>query len=548
MIGDRQFKRPAESSPSSGPQNILRDPQGGPAPQPVEASGGLSGSTPAPFESSLPPLTSETYPWTGPQPAILRDGRPSARRRWRRGTLSNILLSIDLLVTFGVLELAEAARVVLPYGRQLGENPVLVVPSTIVSILVIWLVVAHAFGVYDPHYHDSILNPRRVLGATLASAVIFSGTLYFTNREMPRLLFVYFVIAQLAALMLLRLALWPLVSQRSWYQRRVLIIGGGAVALETARMLRRHADAGLRLIGCVSDTEVGDLVSEDDPEADPLPLLGKLNAAPMLIRKREIDDVIITLPWQEREQTEQLVRNLDRYPVQIRMIPDYLELSTRMTVENFGGLPLISLNEAAITGWQARIKRVFDIIIAFILLILACPLLLLIALAIRLDSPGPAFFVQKRVGQYHRIFTMYKFRTMVVGAENSAQQMAQQKDGVVIHKRRRDPRITSVGAFLRKTSLDELPQLLNVIKGDMSLVGPRPELPWLVARYAPWQYRRFMVPQGITGWWQVNGRSDRPMHLHTEDDLFYIRNYSLWLDLKIMFMTVKVALTGKGAY
>jgi exopolysaccharide biosynthesis polyprenyl glycosylphosphotransferase len=447
-----------------------------------------------------------------------------------------------------MLELAEAARVVLPLGRQLGDNPVLVIPSTIISILVIWLVVSHVYGVYDPQYHDSILNPRRVLWATLTSAVIFSGTLYFTDREMPRLLFVYFVLAQVSALMLLRLALWPLVSQRSWYQRRVLIIGGGPVALEAARMVRRHADAGLRLIGCVSDTETGDLVSEDDPEAQPLPLLGKLNAAPVLIREREIDDVIITLPWQEREQTEQLVRNLDRYPVQIRMIPDYLELSTRMTVENFGGLPLISLNEAAITGWQARIKRAVDIMISSIVLVLACPLLLLIALAIRLDSPGPALFVQKRVGQYHRIFTMYKFRTMVVGADKLAQQVAQQKDGVLIHKRRRDPRITRVGAFLRKTSLDELPQLMNVIKGDMSLVGPRPELPWLVARYAPWQYRRFMVPQGITGWWQVNGRSDRPMHLHTEDDLFYIRNYSLWLDFKIMLMTVKAALTGKGAY
>lgn len=499
-------------------------------------------------DSALPPLTSDTYPWTGPQPSILQDGRPSARRRWRRGTLGNILLVLDLVLTWGTLELAENARLVLPFGYQLPENPILVLPTTIVTVLIIWFVVFHAYGVYDPQYHNSILNPWRVIWATLTSAVIFSGALYLTERNLPRLLFIYFVIGDLFALLLLRMVIWPFISRTDWYQRRVLIIGGGAVSLEAARMVRRHGEAGLRLLGCVSDTEVGQIMSEEDPEVAPLPVLGKLNAAPQIIRQREVDDVIITLPWQEREQTERLVRNLDRYPVHIRMIPNYLELSSRMRVEDFGGLPLISMNDAAITGWQARMKRAMDIVAAVVLLVLLSPLLLLIALLIRLDSPGAAIFTQKRVGQYHRIFTMYKFRTMVQNADQLAQKVAERRDGAVIHKKRRDPRVTRVGAFLRKTSLDELPQLVNVFKGDMSLVGPRPELPWLVVNYAPWQYRRFTVPQGITGWWQVNGRSDRPMHLHTEDDLFYIRNYSLWLDIKILLMTVKAAISGKGAY
>lgn len=457
------------------------------------------------------------------------------------------MVVVDLALTLGMLEVADDARQLLPLGNQLPK-PEYVLPSTIGLVLVIWFGVFHAYGVYDPRYHDSILNPWRVLWATLISAIFFTGSLYLINYELPRLLFVYFILGDLLALMLFRLALWPLVKEASWYQRRVLMIGGGPVTLEAARMVMRHRETGMHLIGYVSDTETEDLSDPADPEMPALHLLGKLNAAPQLIREREVDDVIITLSWRDRQQTESLVRNLDRYPVQVRMIPDYLELSTRMRVEDFGGLPLISLNEAAITGWQARMKRAVDIIVASVALVVLLPLMLFISLAISLDSFGSPLFVQKRVGQYHRIFTMYKFRTMVRNADKMAQQVAVQQDGVLIHKRRRDPRITRVGAFLRKTSLDELPQLINVIKGDMSLVGPRPELPWLVVNYAPWQYRRFMVPQGITGWWQVNGRSDRPMHLHTEDDLFYIRNYSLWLDIKILLMTVKVALTGKGAY
>lgn len=544
MIGERQFKDPTRPPVPGGSQ---LPPDSAAFAARSSQSARLPETTPAGLESALPPLTAETYPWTGPQPSLLRNGRPSAGRRRRRGALANIMVVVDLALTLGMLEVADSARQLLALGTQLPK-PGYVLPSTIVLVLVIWFGVFHAYGVYDPRYHDSILNPWRVLWATLISAVFFTCSLYLINYELPRLLFIYFIVGDLLALMLFRLALWPLVKEASWYQRRVLMIGGGPVTLEAARMVMRHSETGLHLIGYVSDTETEDLGDPDDPEMPALPLLGKLNAAPQLIREREVDDVIITLPWRDRQQTEHLVRNLDRYPVQVRMIPDYQELSTRMRVEDFGGLPLISLNEAAITGWQARMKRALDIVVASVALVVLLPLMLLIALAISLDSFGSPLFVQKRVGQYHRIFTMYKFRTMVRNADKMAQQVAVQQDGVLIHKRRRDPRITRVGAFLRKTSLDELPQLVNVIKGDMSLVGPRPELPWLVVNYAPWQYRRFMVPQGITGWWQVNGRSDRPMHLHTEDDLFYIRNYSLWLDIKILLMTVKVALTGKGAY
>jgi lipopolysaccharide/colanic/teichoic acid biosynthesis glycosyltransferase len=172
-----------------------------------------------------------------------------------------------------------------------------------------------------------------------------------------------------------------------------------------------------------------------------------------------------------------------------------------------------------------------------------------VALAIKLDSPGPVFFSQQRVGENGRLFLMFKFRSMVLGAEEMRDRVSEvDEEGNVVYKTRYDPRVTPVGRFLRRTSLDELPQLFNVLKGEMSLVGPRPEMPWLVEEYDLWQRKRFAVPQGITGWWQVNGRSDKPMHLHTEEDLYYVQNYSLLLDILILWKTAGVVLKGRGAY
>jgi len=173
----------------------------------------------------------------------------------------------------------------------------------------------------------------------------------------------------------------------------------------------------------------------------------------------------------------------------------------------------------------------------------------IIALAIKLDSPGPVIFRQERVGENGRLFTMLKFRTMVSNAEALRKQVeSKDANGNRILKQQNDPRVTRVGNFLRQTSLDELPQIFNVLDNSMSLVGPRPEMPDFVDEYQPWQRKRFAVPQGITGWWQVNGRSDRPMHLNTEDDLYYVQHYSIWLDLQILARTVWAVLRRKGAY
>jgi len=196
-----------------------------------------------------------------------------------------------------------------------------------------------------------------------------------------------------------------------------------------------------------------------------------------------------------------------------------------------------------VNRFRDAIKRAFDVVISAFVLIILAPFLGLIAFAICRNSSGPAIYRGVRVGRGGKPFKMLKFRTMKTGAGR----LRLGTDGA-IHKRADDPRVTRVGRFLRRASLDELPQIWNVLKGEMSLVGPRPELPQLVERYQLWQRKRFAVPQGMTGWWQVNGRSDKPMHLHTEDDLYYVQNYSIGLDLFIILKTFWAVFSGRGAF
>jgi exopolysaccharide biosynthesis polyprenyl glycosylphosphotransferase len=242
--------------------------------------------------------------------------------------------------------------------------------------------------------------------------------------------------------------------------------------------------------------------------------------------------------------------DLQTVPVNIRVVPDYFSLAVfRATVEDFGGLPLINLREPALNPYQRVMKRTMDLVLGSVALIFALPVMGLIALIIKLDSRGPVIYKQQRVGEQGKPFRMFKFRSMVCDADACLDQVVEvTADGRIIHKKKDDPRVTRVGQFIRSTSLDELPQLFNVLRGEMSLVGPRPELPWLVEQYESWQRKRFAVPQGMTGWWQVNGRSDKLMHEHTEEDLYYIQNYSLLLDVQILWKTVGAVVRKSGAY
>jgi exopolysaccharide biosynthesis polyprenyl glycosylphosphotransferase len=193
------------------------------------------------------------------------------------------------------------------------------------------------------------------------------------------------------------------------------------------------------------------------------------------------------------------------------------------------------------------LKRTIDIIVASVALLLVSPLLIVVAVAIRMDSSGPALYRQRRVGRQGRVFTIYKFRTMI-NDPGQGLRMLKAPDGSLHHKVRNDPRITRLGTWLRRTSVDELPQLFNILVGHMSLIGPRPELVEIVRQYEPWQHRRHEVRPGLTGWWQISGRSNRPMHENTELDLYYVDHLSPGLDLKILIRTVVVVIKGLGAY
>lgn len=463
------------------------------------------------------------------------------------------LLLCDLLLTNAALYLAREMRVAIdlgvyigPQGSWLHFEPVL---YPIVST--IWLVVFALTSVYSSRRTLRLVDDlQAVVPATALATLVFAGVAYFFFRDLSRVLFVYFFFLDLLFLFLRRVLLrfvWR-IWRGAWphQTRRVLIVGAGQVGHQVGQVLQEHAWTGLELVGYLDD----DPAKKGSRHAG-WPVLGMLNDVTRVVQTRDIQEVIIALPLQAHQRVKELVAALRQTPVNIRIIPDYFDLAyIKAGVEEFGGMPLVSLREPALDEFQRLAKRIFDLIVGGISLLPAVPIMLIVAILIKLDSPGPVFFKQERLGENGKRFYMRKFRSMVQDAEKHADEVILRDENgrLITYKRYDDPRVTRVGKFIRRTSLDELPQLFNVLKGEMSLVGPRPEMPWVLDEYEPWQYRRFAVPQGITGWWQVNGRASKPMHRHTEEDLYYIKNYSLALDVLILWKTIGVVLKRKGAY
>ena len=468
-----------------------------------------------------------------------------------------ITTNLDVLVMLGsvlitevMLVAAMALRERLPFGRTLEEGANQIPPMLYVVVGGIWFAMQMIFSTPRLVRNGQLIEGLwRLVAAVALASLTFAGALFLSYRQVSRLYFISFVVLDLLALLLFYGMMRLLVRRRSTRieaHSRVLIAGVGWNGQRLAHGLTRQWNGGSPVVGFV-DADARLVGSQ----IDSWPVLGTLDEAPAIIQEHRIDEIIIALPLELHPQTVQLVRQLQAASVHIRLVPDFLDFAVmRASVHYLEGLPVVGLRVPAISEEARIMKRLFDVFVSMILLLVLSPLMALIALLIKRDSPGPVFYCAERMGENGRVFQMYKFRTMVQDADQRWEEVATRRpDGKLSFKQPDDPRVTRIGRWLRRNSLDELPQLFNVLKGDMSLVGPRPELPLVVREeYEPWQWSRFTVPQGMTGWWQVHRRGYEHQHLCTADDLYYIQNYSLLLDLRILVRTVFVVLVGQGAY
>jgi len=464
--------------------------------------------------------------------------------------LSIQLFLLDIVFTPVGLYLASQLRILLPYGEDLPDEAAILPWQVYLIAVICWSIALALNGAYDPQRVLRWFNEAlRVGSAAVLATGLLAGALFMTYRETSRLQFFYFLAINLLLLLGYRVILRIFDNltgrARPGGDNRVLVVGAGELGLRVAEVIIEHSRWGFELVGFLDDDKL-----KQGKEYAGVKVLEKIYAVRDVVEEHNIGEVWIALPVYAYDRINLVMYELEKLPVRIKVVPDYFSLAiVRAKADVLGGIPIIGLREPVIEGLPRLTKRIFDIIVGAALLLLLSPFMLLIALAIRLDSPGSVLFRQRRVGENGRLFDMLKYRTMEKDAEARQEEILKEtEEGEIIHKQKEDPRITKVGRFLRRTSLDELPQLINVLKGEMSLVGPRPEMPWLVDRYQSWQRKRFAVPQGITGWWQINGRSDKPMHLNTDDDLYYVYNYSLWLDIAILLRTPIAVIRGKGAF
>lgn len=341
----------------------------------------------------------------------------------------------------------------------------------------------------------------------------------------------------------LRLALRSM-RRRGWNMRHVAIVGVGRLGQITARTLSRNSWTGIRVEYFISHHE-----QTSRSACLNLPIAGGVRELESILENKHVDAIYLAIPSAMSAQLPMILRRLERFAIDVRIVPDVHPryLPQNMVVSELEGMPILSYRESPMAGVSGVFKRVLDILGAIVGLIIFSPVLMLIAIAVRLSSPGPVIFTQQRVSLGGGTFAIWKFRTMCMNPDGDQHHPLSDS-----WTSKDDPRITRIGAWLRRTSLDELPQLFNVLRGDMALVGPRPERPELIDRFRE-DWRGYMLRQqvkaGMTGWAQVNGlRGDTSLRKRLQYDLFYIRNWTIWFDIRILVLTIFRGFIHRNAY
>ena len=414
--------------------------------------------------------------------------------------------------------------------------------ETIGLVLVIFPLIFRGSNLYTTNRgRTHISEVFEVFKATALSTLVLVGVSYFIRERYSRLTVVLFAAYAFVGVSTVRLAFRAIFNElrrRGVNLKTILVVGAGALGQRVVETIELHRELGFKVTGLLTrrPEKVGTKILN-------VPVVGLFSDLARALDASPVDQVILALPLEEQPQMRELMEVLAQRTVDVKVVPDLFSYVTlRGGLEEFGGLPIISLQGAPMEGWNRIAKRAFDLLVSSLAMVLLAPVMAVLAIAVKLTSRGPVFFAQERMGIDGQLFHMYKFRTMKTDAEKDGAQFATQSD----------PRRTSIGSFLRKTSLDEVPQFWNVFTGDMSLVGPRPERPVFIEEFKkqiPRYHLRHMVKSGITGWAQINGlRGNTSIKDRIDYDLYYIENWSLMFDLKILVRTAFGGFLSKNAY
>ena len=414
--------------------------------------------------------------------------------------------------------------------------------QTIALIVVIFPLIFRGSNLYTTNRgRTHISEVFEVFKATALSTLVLVGVSYFIRERYSRLtvlIFAGFAFVGVSTVRLAFRAIFNELRRRGVNLKTILVVGAGSLGMRVVETIEQHRELGFKVTGLLTrrPEKVGTHVLNT-------PVIGLFSDLAKVLDAQPVDQVILALPLEEQAQMRELMEVLALRTIDVKVVPDLFSYVTlRGGLEEFGGLPIISLQGAPMEGWNRIAKRAFDILTSSLALLLLAPVMAVVALAVKLTSRGPVLFAQERMGIDGQLFHMYKFRTMKPDAEKDGAQFATQSD----------PRRTSIGSFLRKTSLDEVPQFWNVLVGDMSLVGPRPERPVFIEEFKkqiPRYHLRHMVKSGITGWAQINGlRGNTSIKDRIDYDLYYIENWSLMFDLKILVRTALGGFLSKNAY